>query len=218
MSDDFKPTARTRLKRAHERAHFDRATVYAVLDAGILCHVGYAIDGQPFVTPTLHWREGDRVYIHGSSASRMVRHLEAGNPCCLTVTHMDGLVMARSAMHHSVNYRSVMVLGCMEKVDDAAHKMASLQAVVDRVCPGRWDDIRPPNDQEFKATTVLGMDIEEVSAKVRTGPPIDDDEDYALSCWAGVVPTAIEMGTPIDDAKLTPGIATPGYLKKITLG
>jgi hypothetical protein len=215
MPGDFPQTERTRLKRAHERGHYDRDTVFAVLDSGLLCHIGYTIEGQPFVTPTMHWREGDHIYIHGSSASRMVRHLQAGNPCCLTVSHLDGLVMARSAFHHSVNYRSVMVLGTMEKVTDDDHKTASLKAMMERVASGRWDDVRAPNPQEMKATSVLRMKIDEVSAKIRAGGPVDDEEDYALPCWAGVVPVAMTTDAPIADDRLAAATPAPGYLRKI---
>jgi nitroimidazol reductase NimA-like FMN-containing flavoprotein (pyridoxamine 5'-phosphate oxidase superfamily) len=213
---DFAPTARTRVKRLPKRARYDRDTVYAILDSGFVCHVGYAIDGLPYVTPTNYWREGDSVYWHGSSASRMLRSLERGVECCLTVTHVDGLVLARSAFHHSVNYRSVMVFGRAHKVDDPRAKLAKLEAFVERMAPGRWKELRPATEQELKATTVLGMALEEVSAKVRSGPPIDDEEDYALPIWAGVVPVRAVQGALADDGRLAQGTRLPGNLADLS--
>ncbi len=218
MSGDFTPTKRTRIKRLPKRAHYDRETVHAILDAGAIAHVGYVIDGEPYVTPTAYWRKGERVYWHGSSASRMLRTIQAGSPVCLTVSHLDGLVMARSAFHHSVNYRSVMVFGRATLVEDRAHKLEALEDFVERLYPGRWAELRPVNEQELKATTVLGMDLTEASAKVRTGPPVDDEEDYALPIWAGVVPvTLATSGAPIDDERNLPGVKQPAYLGKIRL-
>ncbi len=214
---DFMPTKRSRIKRLPKRAHYDRATVHAILDAGAMCHVGYVIDGEPYVTPTAYWRKREHVYWHGSSASRMLRTIAAGSPVCLTVTHLDGLVMARSAFHHSVNYRSVMVFGNATVVTDRDAKLAALEDFVERLYPGRWAELRPVNEQELKATTVLGMDLSEASAKIRTGPPVDDEEDYALPIWAGVVPVTIATGAPIDDARNLPGVARPGNLGSIRL-
>ncbi|HMK69293.1 MAG TPA: pyridoxamine 5'-phosphate oxidase family protein [Stellaceae bacterium] len=215
--DSFTPTPMTRVKRLGERGKYDRETVYAILDAGFICNVGYVIDGQPLVTPTSYWREGDRVYWHGSSASRMLRTLTKGIKACLTVTHVDGLVLARAAFHHSINYRSVMALGVAEQVTDEAHKLAALEAFVERLYPGRWAILRPVNKQELKATTVLSMPLEEVSAKVRVGPPIDDDEDYALPIWAGVVPMSVSIGATEPDPKLMPGVAAPEHVRKFAL-
>jgi uncharacterized protein len=214
MDQIFQPTPRTRIRRLGKRAHYDKASVHAVLDAGVLCHVGYVIEGQPYVTPTLYWRHGDRLYWHGSSASRMLRHLKQGVPVCLTVTHLDGFVLARSGFHHSVNYRSVMALGTARPVPDD-DKNAVLDDFVERVLPGRVAEIRPPTRQELKATTVLWMEIEEVSAKIRTGPPVDDEEDYELPVWAGVVPVATVIGRPDADPRLREGIAPPGYLEHL---
>ncbi len=196
------PSARSKLKRLPKRGHYDRATVHAILDAGFICHVGYVIDGRPFVTPTAYWREGDVVYWHGSSASRMLRVLEAGADCCLTVTHLDGLVLARSAFHHSLNYRSVMLFGKPCKVDDAADKLAKLEAFVERLYPGRWRELRPLSAKELRVTMVLGMHIDEASAKVRTGGPVDDEPDYALPIWAGVIPVQGVTATAVDDERL----------------
>jgi uncharacterized protein len=208
----FSPTARSRVKRLPKRGHYDREAVHAILDAALLCHVGYVIDGQPYVTPTAFWREGDRLYWHGSSASRMLRAQSAGLPVCLTVAHLDGLVLARSGFHHSLNYRSVMAFGTAHKVDDPAEKVAALDAFVDRLYPGRRAEIRPNTAQEVKATTVLSMVIEEASAKIRTGPPVDDEEDYALPCWAGVIPIRTIVDPALTDPRLAPGVAWPDGL------
>ena len=215
---DFKPTAKTKIRRLNKRAVFDRKTVYAILDAGLMCHVGYVIEGQPYVTPTAYWREGDHVYWHGSSASKMLRHTEKGVPVCFTVALLDGLVLARSGFHSSINYRSVMAFGTAEKVTDDARKLASLEAFSERLTPGRWAELRPVNKQELKATTLLSMKLDEVACKVRSGPPADDEEDYDLDVWAGVVPILYGIGAIEDDPRLKAGIAQPGYLKGIKAG
>jgi uncharacterized protein len=214
---DFTPTQKTRVKRLHERGHYDRETVYRILDAGFICHVGYVIDDQPYVTPTSYWRAGDRVYWHGSSASRMLRTVAKGIKACLTVTHVDGLVIARSGFHHSINYRAVMAFGTAEVVSDAAHKLEAVKDFVERLFPGRWDTLRPVTPQELKATTVLSMRLEEVSAKVRVGPPKDDDEDYALPIWAGVVPLTTTPGMAEPDPKLMAGVALPEHIRRFAL-
>ena len=211
------PSERTRLRRVHDRGAYDRETIDAILDAGVVCHVGYIVDGAPHVTPTLYWREGDRVYWHGSSASAMLRR-SAGAEICLTVTHMDGFVMARSSFHHSVNFRSVMVFGRPENVEDPGEKLARLEALVERLFPGRWADLRPVTDQELKATSVLSMPIEEASAKVRTGGPVDDEEDYALPVWAGVVPVSMSLGTPEPCPRLAGGTPVPANLSHFVPG
>jgi hypothetical protein len=212
------PSSRTRVRRLPKRGHYDAATIHAILDAGLICHVGYVFDGQPYVTPTSYWREGDRVYWHGSSASRMLRNLSHGIPVCFEVTHVDGLVMARSGFHHSMNYRSVIALGTAHPVLDRDHKLKALRLFMDRIAPGRWEELRPPTVQELKATTVLWMPLDEASAKIRTGGPIDDEEDYALPCWAGVVPLSTVTGAPEPDVRLAPGIEMPDYLSKIAIG
>jgi nitroimidazol reductase NimA-like FMN-containing flavoprotein (pyridoxamine 5'-phosphate oxidase superfamily) len=217
LVDQFARTARTRVRRLPKRGHYDRDTVHAVLDAGVLCHVGYVIDDQPYVTPTCHWRHGDRLYWHGSSASRMLRHLKQGVPACVTVTHLDGFVLARSGFHHSVNYRSVMALGRARLVPDEA-KLEALEGFVERLFPGRWAELRAPTVQEIKATTVLWLDLDEVSAKIRTGPPIDDEDDYALPVWAGVLPVSSVRGMPEPDPRLAPGIPQPDYLRRGATG
>lgn len=211
------PSARTRVRRLPKRGHYDAETIHAILDAGLICHVGYVIDGQPYVTPTSYWREGDRVYWHGSSASRMLRNLAGGVPACLTVIHMDGIVMARSGFNHSINYRSVMALGTA-RLAGGEHKLTALRRFMDRLAPGRWDEIRPPTDQEMKATTVLWMTLDEASAKIRTGPPGDDEPDYALPCWAGIVPVRTILGEPEPDPRLRPGTPLPDYLRRLRLG
>ncbi|TAK45143.1 MAG: pyridoxamine 5'-phosphate oxidase family protein [Betaproteobacteria bacterium] len=205
----FSPTARSRVKRLPKRAHYDRETIYGILDAAFVCHIGYVIDRQPYVTPTAYWREGDAVYWHGSSKSRMLTALERRPPICLTVTILDALVVARSGFHKSVNYRSAMLYGKPYKVEEAAEKLAKMQAFVERLYPGRWRGLRPVSRQELKATTVLGMHIEEASAKVRTGPPVDDAPDYALPIWGGLVPVRQVLGDPVDDGRLAPGSGRP---------
>ena len=215
--ESFKPTPRTRIKRLNKRAHYDRETVNAILDAGLVCHVGYTIDDHPYVTATSYWREGDRIYWHGSSASRMLRAIRGGIPVCINVSLIDGLVMARSGFHHSINYRSVMLFGDAEPVNDPAAKLATLEAFTERLFPGRWRELRPVTAQEVKATMVLSMPISEAVAKVRTGPPVDDDEDYALDVWAGVLPLQVMAGRPVSDPRLKPGVPVPDYLSAFDL-
>jgi nitroimidazol reductase NimA-like FMN-containing flavoprotein (pyridoxamine 5'-phosphate oxidase superfamily) len=211
------PTERVRLRRMHERGHFDAATIHGILDAMPLAHVGYVHEGQPYVTPTLQWREGDRVYWHGSSASRALRAAK-GAQVCLTVSIFDGFVMARSGMHHSINYRSVMILGEARKVTDPAEKEARLQTFVDGLFPGRWDMLRPVTAQEMKATTVLWMPIDEASAKIRTGPPGDDEEDYALPIWAGVLPVRMRTLPPVPDPRNLEGLTPPEHVTGFKFG
>ena len=217
-SDDFQPTARTRIRRLHERGHYDRKTVNEILDAGLVCHVGYVIDGQPYVTATAYWRMGGRVYWHGSSASKMLHHLKGGVPVCFTVALLDGLVLARSGFHSSINYRSVMALGEARLVADRDEKLAALTAFSERLTPGRWPELKPPTAQELKATTVISLELDEVAAKVRTGLPKDDPEDLALPVWAGVVPVATVLGRPEPDPLLSPDVPAPAYLRDIAIG
>lgn len=211
--DRFTPTARSKAKRLYKRAAYDHETIHAVLDAGLVCHVGYVIDGQPYVTPSCYWREGETLYWHGSSASRMLRAVKQGIPVCLTVTHFDGLVLARSGFHSSINYRCVMAFGTARAVTDKAAKTAALEAFVERLTPGRWATLRPMTDKELKATTVVSMEIEEASAKLRDGQPEDDEEDYALDIWAGVVPVRQSVGKPQPDPRLKGGVELPEHLK-----
>jgi nitroimidazol reductase NimA-like FMN-containing flavoprotein (pyridoxamine 5'-phosphate oxidase superfamily) len=211
MSENQMPTARTRVVREADRAVYDRETVYGILDEGFLCHVGFVANGQAFVIPTSYGRKGDSLYIHGSAASRMLRQIKEGVAVCVTVTLLDGLVLARSVFNHSMNYRSVVILGKGILVEDAAEKLAALRALSEHILPGRWDDARQPNERELKATSVLRVPIEEFSAKVRTGPPVDDAADYSFPTWAGVVPLEMKAGAPINDARLLPGISAPEY-------
>jgi uncharacterized protein len=207
----FPQTDRTKLKRLPKRGHFDRETVYAILDEGFICHVGFAVDGQPFVVPTGYARVDDKLYIHGSQASRMLRSLANGLDACVTVTIVDGLVLARSAFHHSMNYRSVLVFGRATIVDDPKEKYEALVALSEHIIRGRWADVREPNEQEMVQTTVLCLPMEEASAKIRTGPPLDDEEDYALPMWAGVIPLKLTAEQPINDPRLPPEIPVPDY-------
>lgn len=209
----FQPTTRTQVKRLPKRAAYDRETVFKILDEAFVCHVGFVADGQPFVIPTNFGRSGETIYLHGSAASRMLRTLGEGVPVCVTVTLTDGLVLARSAFHHSVNYRSVVVLGTARLVEDPSEKMEALRLFTEHIMKGRWEEIRWPTEQELKATTVLALPLLEVSAKVRTGGPIDDEEDYSLPVWAGVLPLAVVPALPIADARLPAGTDIPPYLK-----
>ncbi len=211
------PSELTRLKRMHKRAHYDEDTVHAILDAQPLCTVGYVFNGQPVVTPTLQWREGNHLYWHGSSASRMLEHSE-NTQVCVNVTIFDGMVMARSAFNHSCNYRSVMAFGTAYKVQLAADKEARLKTMVEQYFPGRWDILRPMKAKELKATTVLGMALKDVSAKVRSGPPGDDEEDYALPIWAGVVPLTTRVGDAVSCPRLMPDVVMPGHVKGFKIG
>jgi uncharacterized protein len=216
QSETQMPSARTRLVREAERAVYDREVVYRILDEGFLCHVGFAVDGQPFVIPTSYGRKDASLYIHGSAASRMLRQMKESVPVCITVTLLDGLVLARSIFNHSMNYRSVVVLGKAILVDDPAEKLAALRLLSEHILPGRWEDSRLPNERELKATSVLRVPIEEFSAKVRVGPVVDDEEDYSFPTWAGVVPLEMVAGTPVDDARLLPGRVVPAYARNYT--
>ena len=209
----YAPTERTRVKRLPDRGKYDSETVFAILDEGFICHVGFMADGQPFVIPTGYARVGETLYIHGSAASRMLRTLSEGVQVCVTVTLLDGLVLARSAFHHSMNYRSVVILGRATAVEDPREKMRALEALTNHIVHGRWDDVRLPTETEMKATTVLALPLEEVSAKVRIGPPKDDAEDYALPIWAGVVPLRLAPGAPVADPKLEHKIEPPAYAR-----
>jgi nitroimidazol reductase NimA-like FMN-containing flavoprotein (pyridoxamine 5'-phosphate oxidase superfamily) len=212
--ESFAPTERTTLKRLPQRGFYDREAVYRILDEGFICHVGFTIDGQPFVIPTAYGRVGDKLYIHGSAASRTLRSLSGGIPVCVAVTLVDGLVLARSAFHHSINYRSVVILGAATMVEAAEEKMTALRAFTEHVIPGRWDDVREPNEQELKGTSVLALPLVEVSAKVRTGPPKDDEDDMALPVWAGELPLRIMAGEPVDDPQLSAGVRPPAYVER----
>jgi len=211
------PSERSRVKRMNKRAHYDEATIHPILDAQPLCTVGYVFKGTPVVTPTLQWREGHHIYWHGSSASRMLEAAE-GAEVCVNVTIFDGMVMARSAFNHSCNYRSVMAFGRAFKVRDAAEKEARLKTFTEHLYPGRWDILRPMSAKELKATTMLGLELSEVSAKVRNGPPGDDEEDYALPIWAGVIPMGQTFGPVVNDPRVLPGLAPPRHVTDFKIG
>lgn len=211
MSSNPMPTPRTRVVREPQRAVYDRDAVNQILDEAFLCHVGFVVGGQPFVIPTSYGRDGDALYIHGSAASRMLRNLDQGVPVCITVTLLDGLVLARSVFNHSMNYRSVVILGTATIVDDPKDKVAALRALSEHILPQRWADSRYPNEKELKATSVLRIPINEFSAKVRVGPPVDDEEDYSFSTWAGVIPLEMKAGVPIPDDRCQREL--PAYLR-----
>jgi uncharacterized protein len=211
---DFMPTERTQVHRLPKRGVYDREAVYRILDEGLVCHVGFVADGKPVVIPTGYGRQGETLYVHGSNASRMFRALGKGADVCITVTLIDGLVLARSAFHHSMNYRSVVIFGKATVLDDPAAKREALHVFTQHVAPGRWEEIRQPSEKELQATTVLSIPLEEVSAKVRTGPPIDDEEDYALPVWAGVLPLDLTPKNPLADPRLPTEIPVPEYVRK----
>ncbi len=206
------PTPRSTVRRLPDRARYDRATVAAILDEGLVCHVGFEDEGQPFVIPSVYARQGDRLVIHGSAASRMVKALAAGAPACVTVTLLDGLVLARSAFHHSMNYRSVVVLGRASEIVEPDEKRGALEAVVEHVAPGRAASVRPPNETELRATRVVAIPLDEASAKVRTGPPKDDEEDYSLPVWAGELPLRLEPLAPLADPHPGPAVPPPPHV------
>ena len=207
-------TKRTTVKRLPARGNYDRDTINSILDEAFICHVGFVVDGQPYVIPTGFARIDDQLYIHGSAASRMLRNLSRGIEMCVTVTLIDGLVLARSAFHHSINYRTVVILGKATLVEDTDEKNRALEALTEHIVPNRWADVRWPTELELKATSVLKLPIEEASAKIRTGDPKDDEEDYAMDVWAGVLPLSLIPGEPIDDARLEQNTAIPSYIKE----
>ena len=207
-------TEKTKVRRIPNRGHYDRSRIDTILDEGFICHVGFVVDGQPYVIPTGYARIGDDLVIHGSAASRMLRSLSKGVDVCVTVTLIDGLVLARSAFHHSMNYRSVVVLGKATLIEDSDEKYKALEALTEHFIPGRWKEVRWPSELELKATSVLKLPIDEASAKIRTGDPIDDDEDYSLDVWAGVIPLEMTTSSPISDSKLKSGIEAPEYVSR----
>jgi len=206
-------TERSEVRRLPKRGSHDEAIIHRILDAGFIAHIGFCVDGQPFVIPTLYGRSENALFVHGSAASRMLRQLDKGIPACVTVTIVDGLVLARSAFHHSMNYRSVVAFGTARKIEDAAKKTEALRVVSEHLIAGRWDDVREPNEKELKGTTVLEFTIEEASAKVRTGPPVDDEEDYGLPVWAGVLPLMMTPGEVVPDEQLHPEAELAGYVR-----
>ncbi|HJX82227.1 MAG TPA: pyridoxamine 5'-phosphate oxidase family protein [Candidatus Udaeobacter sp.] len=208
----MKLTKRTEFRRLPSRGSHDVDTINAILDAGFLAHVGFCVDNQPYVIPTLYGRDGEKLYLHGSAASRMLGRLETGILGCIAVTLVDGLVLARSAFHHSMNYRSVVAFGTAHRIDEPAHKTRALRIISEHLIAGRWNDVRNPSEKELKATAVLEFSIEEASAKIRTGPPLDDEEDYSLPVWAGILPVSLEAKPPIRDSRLTDDIEVPDYV------
>ena len=210
---DFAPTERTQVRRLPKRAVYDREAIYRILDEGLVCHVGFVVDGQPVVIPTGYGRDGDTLYVHGSAASRMLRDLARGVQVSVAVTLLDGLVLARSAFHHSMNYRSVVIFGTAAVVEDQTTKREALRAFTEHITPGRWREVRPPTESELKATTVLAIPLKEVSAKVRTGPPLDDEDDYSLPVWAGVLPLELRPEQPVADSRLSASIELPDYVR-----
>lgn len=206
-------TERSEVRRLPKRGSHESQVIHEILDAAFLAHVGFNVNGQPFVIPTLFGRHDDTLYLHGSAASRMLRELDAGIPACVTVTLVDGLVLARSAFHHSMNYRSVVAFGKARKIEREVEKENALRIISEHLIAGRWNDVRRPTDKELKATAVLEFTIEEASAKIRTGPPIDDEDDYALPVWAGVLPLELTPKTPVPDPRLPAGTSVPGYVR-----
>ena len=215
MPADGSPASeRTTVRRRAHRGVYDRTTIAAILDEALICHVGFVVAEQPYVIPTIHARVGDRLMLHGAAASRMLTAASGGTPLCVTVTLVNGLVLARSAFHHSMNYRSVVVRGTATEILERGAKLAAMRAFVEHVVPGRWDDTRQPPDFELRATRILALSIDEASAKVRVGPPLDDEEDYALKVWAGVLPLGLELYAPVADPRLIDGIAIPDYVAR----
>jgi uncharacterized protein len=211
MPDTFVPTERTRVVREANRAMYDRTVIYKILDEAFVCHVGFAVDDQPFVIPTMFARVGDAIYFHGSAASRMLRNLSSGLSVCITVTLLDGLILARSVFNHSMKYRSVVALGHATSINDPTEKVQALQAFTEKLIRGRWNDARQPNEKELKATNILKLPLTEVSAKVRVGDVEDDADDYALPVWAGVIPLRLVADPPLRDSRCDPSIPTPSY-------
>ncbi len=209
-------TSRTKIKRMPSRGHYERELVYQILDEGLVCHVGFVVDGQPFVIPTAYGRLGNCLYIHGASASRMMRSLASGSEVCVTVTLLDGLVLARTVFHHSMNYRSVVIFGTATLVQDTDEKLKALEVFTEHIVPGRWAEARQPNHQELQVTSVLALPLDEASAKVRTGLPNDEEQDYSIPVWAGVIPLELTAAEPIAGDRLQPGITLPAYARNYT--
>ncbi len=212
-SNSLEITQRTQIKRLPQRGNYDRPLIHQILDEGLICQVGFVVEGQPFVIPTAYGRVDDCLYLHGSPASRMLRTLKQGVEVCVTVTLLDGLVLARSAFHHSMNYRSVVVFGRAEVVEDAAEKIAALKAFTEHVIPGRWSELRPATQQEIAGTLVLSLPLNEASAKVRTGPPKDDEADYELPIWAGELPLRLAPLAPVADPRLSVNVDVPSSVQ-----
>ncbi|MDF5717685.1 MAG: pyridoxamine 5'-phosphate oxidase family protein [Rhizonema sp. NSF051] len=216
ISAESLPSMRSKIRRLPQRGNYELQVIYQILDEGLVCHVGFAVEGQPFVIPTAYSRVGDKLYIHGSPASRMLRSLSNSIEVCITVTLLDGLVLARSAFHHSMNYRSVVIFGTATIVESTEQKLEALEAFTEHVIPGRWAEVRPPSPQELQGTLVLSLPLTEASAKVRTGPPLDDEADYSKEVWAGVLPLEVVAAAPIADPRLQQGITLPAYIQNYT--
>ena len=210
---EFPMTQRNRVKRVPQRGAYDRETIYRIIDEALICHVGFVQDGQPYVIPTIHARWDHRLVLHGAPASRLLKHIQAGHPVCVAITLLDGLVLARSVFHHSMNYRSVVLFGTGELLEDKQEKMDALEALTEHLIRGRWQDARRPSPAEMKATAVVALPIDSASAKIRNGPPGDDEEDNALPIWAGVLPIEQHFAPPQDDPKLSAGISVPDYVR-----
>ncbi|MDX1614699.1 MAG: pyridoxamine 5'-phosphate oxidase family protein [Candidatus Promineifilaceae bacterium] len=210
---DFPPTSRSRLRRVPERGRYDKSTIYPIIDEALICHVAFEHDGQPFVIPTIHARDGDRLLLHGARASRLLKVAQSGAPLSVAITLLDGLVMARSIFNHSMNYRSVVLFGRGRLVDEPAAKRQDLKTLSQRIAPGRWDDVRGPTEKELYATSLVSMALDSATAKVRSGPPGDDEADYALPVWAGVIPVQRVFAAPLPDPRLAPDLPLPNYLR-----
>ena len=214
MPQEFPKTARNQVKRKPDRGRYDKATIYPIIDEALFCHVGFVLDGQPYVIPTIHARQGDRILLHGAKGSRMLQSIQEGGPVCITITLLDGLVLARSVFHHSLNYRSVVLFGRGELIEGREEKLAAMEVVTEHMIRGRWREARQPTPQELDATAVVAVPIESASAKIRTGPPIDDEHDYDLAVWAGVLPIRQAVGEPEKDPRLKDGIPLPPFVKR----
>lgn len=213
----MKNKKRSKINRIPSRGYYDRETIYKIIDEAFYCHVSFVIDNQPYIIPTIHARMNDEIVLHGAKANRMLKHISEGNEICMSVSLMDGLVLARSVFHHSVNYRSVVIFGKGRELKDKTEKLNALQAITDHLLPGRWEDARQPNEKELNVTTVVSIKIDEASAKIRTGPPKDEKEDYDLAVWAGIIPITQKFNLPEIDAELNDEIELPGYVKKIIM-
>ena len=211
---EFPKTDLNTVRRLPKRGHYDRDVIYPIVDEALICHVGFSVEGQPFVMPTIHTRSGDTIYLHGAIANRMLNHINAGNSVCVSVTHVDGIVFARSVFHHSMNYRSAVLFGKGRVVETYEERWKVFEALTEHIAKGRWNDARHPNEMEDKTTKIVAIEIESASAKIRTGPVGDEEEDYVLPVWAGVLPLNVKAGEPEPDARLSEKTASPDYIKK----
>ena len=210
----MKSSNRSKINRLPSRSFYDKETINKIIDEALYCHVSFVHSNQPYIIPTIHARMNDRIVLHGAKGSRLMKHIAEGNEICIAITHMDGLVLARSVFHHSMNYRSVVIFGKGKLLENKVEKLEALKTITEHLISGRWEDARKPNEKELNATTVVSIDINEASAKIRTGPPIDDDEDYKLSVWAGVIPISQKFDSPMNDPKLNEDIVLPNYIRE----